>query len=90
MDNYGCIWNSFEAKDGWLDTVQYALHAGGHRFESCTAHHDYNRAVMVDIWGLPNERDNGTDNSPTRLPYYAWRVREIQMDIVIPSNRFQT
>jgi len=40
MDNYGCTWNSFEAKDGYLDTVQYALHAGGHRFESCTAHHD--------------------------------------------------
>jgi hypothetical protein len=21
MDNYGCTWNSFEAKDGYLDTV---------------------------------------------------------------------
>ena len=39
MDNYGCTWNSFEPKDRYLDTVQYALHAGGHRFESCTAHH---------------------------------------------------
>ncbi len=39
MDNYGCTWNSFEAKDGCLDTVQYALHAGGQRFESSTAHH---------------------------------------------------
>ena len=40
MDNYGCIWNSFEAKDGSSDTEQYVLHAGGHRFESCAAHHD--------------------------------------------------
>ena len=39
MDNYGCTWNSFEAKDRYLDTVQYALHAGGQRFESSTAHH---------------------------------------------------
>ena len=39
MDNYGCTWNSFESKDRRLDTEQYALHAGGHRFESCTAHH---------------------------------------------------
>ena len=34
MDNYGCIWNSFEAKDGCLDTVQYALGAGGREFDS--------------------------------------------------------
>ena len=40
--------------------------------------------------GLPEEPDDGEDNNPTRLPYYAWRVREIQRDIVIPSNRFQT
>ena len=39
MDNYGCIWNSFEAKDGWLDTVQYALHAGGQGFDSPHLHH---------------------------------------------------
>ena len=34
MDNYGCTWNSFEAKDRWLDTVQYALRAGGRAFDS--------------------------------------------------------
>ena len=28
MDNYGCMWNRFEANDRYLDTVQYALHAG--------------------------------------------------------------
>ena len=32
MDNYGCAWNWFKAKDGWLDTVEYALHAGGYGF----------------------------------------------------------
>ena len=25
MDNYGCIWNSFEGEDRCLDTVQYAF-----------------------------------------------------------------
>ena len=28
MDNYGCIWNSFEPTDRCLDTVQYAFYAG--------------------------------------------------------------
>ena len=31
MDNYGCTWNSFKAKDRCLDTVQYALHSGTDR-----------------------------------------------------------
>ena len=39
MDNYGCIWNRFEAKDGGSDTVQYALHAGGQGFDSPHLHH---------------------------------------------------
>jgi hypothetical protein len=34
MDNYGCTWNSFETKDRYLDTVQYALRAGGRAFDS--------------------------------------------------------
>ena len=38
MDNQG-IWNSFEAKDRCLDTVQYALHAGGLGFDSPHLHH---------------------------------------------------
>ena len=37
---------------------------------------------MVDIWGLPKELDNGTDNSPTRPPYYTRGIREIQREIV--------
>jgi len=39
MYNYGCTWNSFEAKDRYLDTEQYALHAGGLGFDSPHLHH---------------------------------------------------
>ena len=39
MDNYGCTWNSFEAKRRCLDTEEYALHAGGLGFDSPHLHH---------------------------------------------------
>ena len=38
MDNYGFTWNSFEGEGRWLDTVQYALHAGGQGFDSPHLH----------------------------------------------------
>jgi hypothetical protein len=45
---------------------------------------------MVDIWGLPKELDNGTDNSPTRPPYYTRGVREIQRELSVGNPRVQT
>jgi len=41
---------------------------------------------MVEISGRPEERDNGTDNSPTRPPYYTCGVREIQRIIVSKNS----
>ena len=53
MDNYGCIWNSFEAKDGWLDTVQYALHAGGQGFDSLHLHHFRHQSAEFQLGKPP-------------------------------------
>jgi len=49
MDDYGCTWNSFEAKDGCLDTVQYASHAGGQGFDSPHLHHFTRLAGSIPI-----------------------------------------
>ena len=38
-----------EAKDGWLDTVQYALHAGGQGFDSPHLHQQLSRLKRPSI-----------------------------------------
>ena len=59
MDNYGCIWKRFEAKDGGSDTEQYALQAGGPGFESPHLHH----LTIIKKW---------TENRPTFCSRAIW------------------